>query len=48
MARCLDVLEYELDGTSAPWSPTERWSDVHDGYVESFGSEASTIGPPGA
>ena len=45
---CLDVLEHELAGTTAPWTPTERWSDVHDGYVESFGSEASTIGPPGA
>ena len=45
---CLDVLEYELSGTAAPWTPTERWSDVHDGYVASFGSEASTIGPPGA
>ena len=43
---CLDVLEYEVDGRAAPWTPTERWSDVHDGYVDEFPSEASTIGPP--
>src|SRR6266542_3484425 len=25
---CLDVLEYELDGKDAPWSPKVRWGDV--------------------
>ena len=44
---CLDVLEYELRGEAAPWSPQERWADVHDGYVDRFGPEAATIGPPG-
>jgi uncharacterized protein YndB with AHSA1/START domain len=43
---CLDVLEYELAGESAPWTSTERWADVHDGYIDAFGPEASTIGPP--
>ncbi len=44
---CLDVLEYELDGKDAPWSPKVRWGDVHEMYVERFGPEAATIGPPG-
>jgi uncharacterized protein YndB with AHSA1/START domain len=43
---CLDVLEHELAGETAPWTPTERWSQVHDRYVEAFGPEASTVGPP--
>ncbi|MBJ7600380.1 MAG: ATPase [Candidatus Nephthysia bennettiae] len=42
----LDVLALHLDGRPAPWSPAERWSQVHDSYVERFGPEASTIGPP--
>jgi uncharacterized protein YndB with AHSA1/START domain len=42
----LDVLEYELDDKPAPWTPTERWADVHDRYVEEFPSEGSTVGPP--
>jgi uncharacterized protein YndB with AHSA1/START domain len=44
---CLDVLECELRGEQAPWSSRERWSEVHDVYVEQFGPEAATIGPPG-
>jgi len=43
---CLDVLTYHLDDREAPWDPTERWSQVHESYVERFGPEASTIGPP--
>jgi len=43
---CLDLLGYELDQEPPPWSPRERWQIVHDGYVERFGPEASTIGPP--
>ena len=43
---CLDVLAYEIAGKPAPWTPTERWADVHDAYVEDFGPVASTIGPP--
>jgi hypothetical protein len=43
---CLDVLVYHLNDEEAPWTPTERWQDVHASYVERFGPEASTIGPP--
>jgi uncharacterized protein YndB with AHSA1/START domain len=42
----LDVLALHLDGQAAPWSPAERWSQVHGSYVERFGPDASTIGPP--
>lgn len=45
---CLDVLAYEVAGEAAPWTPAGRWADVHDGYVEEFGPEASTVGPPNA
>jgi uncharacterized protein YndB with AHSA1/START domain len=43
---CLDTLGYELAGEQPPWSPVERWEQVHAEYVEGLGSEASTIGPP--
>ena len=43
---CLDMLEHHLNGTTPPWTPGQRWADVHDGYVQKFGLEASTIGPP--
>lgn len=43
---CLDVLDYHLAGKEPPWTPQERWHDVHDAYVERFGPDASTIGPP--
>jgi len=43
---CLDQLAYHLDGEAAPWSSEERWGQVHDSYVEGFGPEAATIGPP--
>jgi uncharacterized protein YndB with AHSA1/START domain len=43
---CLDVLEHELAGEPAPWSPRERWQEVHEVYLERFGPEAATIGPP--
>jgi uncharacterized protein YndB with AHSA1/START domain len=45
---CLDVLEHHLDGTPPPWTPGERWGQVHPVYVETFGPAASTIGPPDA
>jgi uncharacterized protein YndB with AHSA1/START domain len=44
---CLDVLEHHLAGETPPWTPQEHWADVHPGYVERFGPEAATIGPPG-
>ena len=43
---CLDQLEHRLDGTDAPWSPGDRWGEVHPAYVGGFGPEAATIGPP--
>jgi hypothetical protein len=43
---CLDLLEHHLTGETAPWDPGERWQQVHPSYVERFGPEASTIGPP--
>jgi hypothetical protein len=43
---CLDVLGHELAGEEPPWSPVERWEQVHAEYVERLGPEASMIGPP--
>ncbi|HEV8296451.1 MAG TPA: SRPBCC family protein [Acidimicrobiales bacterium] len=43
---CLDLLGYHLAGEDPPWQPEERWAEVHPGYVEEFGPEAATIGPP--
>lgn len=43
---CLDQLGCHLHGQEPPWSPVERWRDVHGAYVEGFGPEAATIGPP--
>jgi hypothetical protein len=41
---CLDALEAHLDGE--PLDSMERWQAVHPGYVERFGPEAATLGPP--
>jgi uncharacterized protein YndB with AHSA1/START domain len=41
----LDVLEYHLRGEEPP-KPGARWKQVHPDYVERFGPEAATIGPP--
>jgi uncharacterized protein YndB with AHSA1/START domain len=43
---CLDQLEHRLDGTAAPWTPGERWRQLHPAYVGGFGPDAATIGPP--
>jgi uncharacterized protein YndB with AHSA1/START domain len=43
---CLDDLEQELAGTKPRWAPGERWRAVHGSYVQSFGPQAATIGPP--
>jgi len=43
---CLDRLAYHLDEAEPPWTSSERWGQVHDSYVEEFGPEAATIGPP--
>jgi len=43
---CLDFLVHDLAGTAAPWTDSERWGEVHPGYVERFGPAAATLGPP--
>lgn len=43
---CLDSLEAELRGDTDPRGQMSNWNAVHPRYVESFGPEASTIGPP--
>ena len=45
---CLDLLEAALSGEPAAFESSERWRSVHPTYVERFGPEAATIGPPGA
>src|SRR3954447_13909186 len=42
---CLDQLAAHLDGEQPPDS-SDRWRAVHPGYVEAFGPDAATIGPP--
>lgn len=43
---CLDFLEVALDGTAPSFTSGDRWQAVHREYVEAFGPEAATIGPP--
>jgi uncharacterized protein YndB with AHSA1/START domain len=43
---CLDALAAHLDGQ--PPAGQEAWPQVHQRYVERFGPEAATIGPPAA
>jgi uncharacterized protein YndB with AHSA1/START domain len=43
---CLDFLELHLTGAEAPWTSSERWREVHPGYVERLGPAAATLGPP--
>jgi uncharacterized protein YndB with AHSA1/START domain len=43
---CLDALEAALAGDEQPRAQMNAWADVHPHYVESFGPEAATIGPP--
>jgi uncharacterized protein YndB with AHSA1/START domain len=41
---CLERLVASSDGTTPPGP--DRWKELHRTYVERFGPEASTIGPP--
>jgi uncharacterized protein YndB with AHSA1/START domain len=41
----LEVLDAHLSGAEPP-APMTRWKEVHPGYVERFGPEAATLGPP--
>lgn len=34
---CLDVLESLLDDRPVSWSQQDRWAELHECYVESFG-----------
>jgi uncharacterized protein YndB with AHSA1/START domain len=43
---CLDQLEHHLDGTEADAGMSDQWKQVHEAYVDRFGPEAATIGPP--
>jgi uncharacterized protein YndB with AHSA1/START domain len=43
---CLDALEATLAGNQPSWQPGGRWKAVHPQYVERFGPQAATIGPP--
>jgi uncharacterized protein YndB with AHSA1/START domain len=44
---CLDALEAASSGDAQARERMDRWSRVYPHYVESFGPEAATIGPPG-
>jgi len=43
---CLGALERSLSGDADARDEMSGWRDVHEHYIESFGPEAATIGPP--
>ena len=43
---CLDELERHLDGETTGEAMSDQWRRVHAAYVDEFGPEAATIGPP--
>jgi uncharacterized protein YndB with AHSA1/START domain len=43
---CLDALEGHLQGVRDARGSMHTWNQVHPHYVETFGPEAATIGPP--
>ena len=43
---CLDLLGDHLDEREPAVPAGDRWAQVHPAYVEEFGPEAPTIGPP--
>jgi uncharacterized protein YndB with AHSA1/START domain len=43
---CLESLKKALDGDANPREQMDVWREVHPHYVESFGPEAATVGPP--
>jgi uncharacterized protein YndB with AHSA1/START domain len=45
---CLDALEAALSGEDEARAQLNSWAAVHPHYVEDFGPEAATIGPPEA
>jgi uncharacterized protein YndB with AHSA1/START domain len=45
---CLELLESHLSGELPAMPSAQRWAQVHPMYVQSFGPEAATVGPPTA
>jgi hypothetical protein len=45
---CLGALSAHLDGAppESARAAMDGWKDVRDHYIDAFGPEASTIGPP--
>jgi hypothetical protein len=43
---CLDALRAALAGDAQPRAELRRWAEHHRRYVERFGPEAASIGPP--
>jgi uncharacterized protein YndB with AHSA1/START domain len=43
---CLDSLAAHLRGDPGVRESTSSWKEIHPHYVESFGPQAATIGPP--
>ena len=43
---CLLLLAYDVDGRTPPEGTNDLWKQVNPLYVEKFGPEASTLGPP--
>jgi uncharacterized protein YndB with AHSA1/START domain len=43
---CLEALEASLRGDADARAQMSAWKEVHSYYVEHFGPEAATIGPP--
>jgi uncharacterized protein YndB with AHSA1/START domain len=43
---CLEQLLAACDGTAPSRDATARWRVLHPAYVDRFGPEASTVGPP--
>jgi uncharacterized protein YndB with AHSA1/START domain len=43
---CLEALEAALAGNPNSREELDHWHEVHEHYVDSFGAEAATIGPP--
>jgi uncharacterized protein YndB with AHSA1/START domain len=43
---CLDALAAHLDGAQQARHEMDRWKEVNQHYVNAFGPEAATIGPP--
>lgn len=43
---CLELLEHALANATPTWSASDRWRELNPSYLERFGPEAASIGPP--